>query len=146
MLGESREAILTARHVQFCRIPCMPIVALSTELFGLACIHISWSWISVNCSYHMLVSSLLWVCSSNNKLCILFKTQSCTRSIWPRSLTRLGIQPWDLGLHKDFKLDHCGDSADINLLSQGGIKSQSKLIFKVPTTTSGVPSSHILQN
>ena len=36
MLGESQEAILIARHVQFCRTPCtpnVPIATLSIESF-----------------------------------------------------------------------------------------------------------------
>ena len=29
-IGESREAILTARHVRFCRKPCTPIAHIAT--------------------------------------------------------------------------------------------------------------------
>ena len=46
--------------------------------------------------------------STNDKLRILVKAQPGTRSIWPRSPTKLGIQPWDLGLPNEYSLSQCG--------------------------------------
>ena len=84
---------------------------------------------------------------------------------WPLSPTRLGIRPWDLGLPNEYTLGHCGLSADklaftsrhysplvvtwhnwTLLNSFFTKKNWSKLIFKVPTTISRVPPSHILTN
>ena len=61
------------------------------------------------CSTDSHCSASLWVpqCSTNDKLRILVKAQPSTRSTWPRSPTRLGIRPRDLGL----LLGHCGLSA-----------------------------------
>ena len=67
MLGESREAILTARHIQFCRTPCTPIHRyFSHRAVCLPCICTSWSW---NVSYHVIRSSLL--CSPSASLVLL---------------------------------------------------------------------------
>ena len=60
MLGESQEAILTARHVQFCRTPCMPIVTLPMEPFVYLVSVLHDLGMSVSCSYHVITSSLLW--------------------------------------------------------------------------------------
>ena len=49
--------------------------------------------------------------SANDTLHILVKAQPSTRSTWPRSPTRLGIQPRDLGLLNKYSLGHCGISA-----------------------------------
>ena len=116
----------------------------------------------------------LWHCSTNGKLRILVKAQPCTPSTWPLSPTRLGIRPWDLGLSNEYTLGHYGLSAAFRhkLASTSShhalltatdttalywtpscvffcvffFLSRSKLIFKVPTTTWGVPPGHILTN
>ena len=64
MLGESQEAILTARHVQFCRTPCTPIAPIATlpiEPFVYLVSVLLDLGMSVSCSYHVITSSLLWV-------------------------------------------------------------------------------------
>ena len=66
MLGKSREAILTARHVQFCRTPCTPIAPIATlpiEPFVYLVSVLLDLGISVNCSYHVIMSSLIWLIS-----------------------------------------------------------------------------------
>ena len=62
---------------------------------------------------HTTTIQLPWVpeCSTNDKLCVLVKAQPSTRSTWPRSPTRLGIRPRDLGLLNKYSLGHCGLSA-----------------------------------
>ena len=117
--------------------------------------------------------NLAWLsdCSTNNKLRILVKAQPSTRSTWPPSPTRLGVQPRDLGLLNKYSLGHCGLSAasrrklaftsrHYSLLTATDTTalystlffcvciflSRSKLIFKVPTTTQRVPPDHILTN
>ena len=95
------------------------------------------------------------------------RIQPCTPSTWPLSPTMLGIWPWDLDLSNEYTLGHCGlsaasrhklastsshhslltatwhDSTLLNCLCLFSL-SRSKLIFKIPTTTWGVPSGHIL--
>ena len=71
MLGESREAILTARHVQFCRIPCTPIAHIATlpiEPFVYLVSVLLDLGMSVSCSYHVITSSLLCLQSDNTRL------------------------------------------------------------------------------
>ena len=64
------------------------------------------------CSTHSHRSApCLSDCSTNDKLRILVKAQPSTRSTWPRSPTRLGIRPRDLGLLNKYSLGHCGLSA-----------------------------------
>ena len=65
------------------------------------------------CSTHSHHSAPLGIaeCSTNDKLHILVKAQPSTRSTWPWSPTRLGIQPQDLGLLNKYSLGHCGLSA-----------------------------------
>ena len=65
------------------------------------------------CSTHSRRSAPLRLsdCSTNDKLRILVKAQPSTRSTWPRSPTRLGIRPRDLGLLNKYSLGHCGLSA-----------------------------------
>ena len=90
-------------------------------------------------------------------------------STWPLSPTRLGIWPWHLGLSNEYTLGHWAFLLlpDTNLLPQAGIThysqlltwqhstklflvgfflNWSKLIFKVLTTTWGVPPGYILTN
>ena len=116
-------------------------------------------------------SSLLH-CNNNTVSRILVKAQPSTRSIGPRSTTRLGIRSQVLGLPIEYSLCHCAFLLLLHtsLLSQAGIThysqqrtlqhstklllvfffgclfflSQSKLIFKIPTTTLRVPPGHIL--
>ena len=62
MLGESREAILTTRHVQFCQTPCTPIApisALPIEPFVYLVSVLLDLGMSVSCSYHVITSSFL---------------------------------------------------------------------------------------
>ena len=62
---------------------------------------------------HTTTVQLPWVPerSTNDKLRILVKVQPSTRSTWPRSPTRLGIRPRDIGLLNKYSLVHCGLSA-----------------------------------
>ena len=62
---------------------------------------------------HTATNQLPWLsdCTTNDKLRILVKAQASTRSTWPRSPTRLGIRPQDLGLLNKHSLGHCGLSA-----------------------------------
>ena len=62
-LGESGEAVLTTRHVQFCRTTCTPIATLPIELFVYLVSVLLDLGMSVSCSYHVIMSSLLWVFS-----------------------------------------------------------------------------------
>ena len=98
------------------------------------------------CSTHNRSSaSSLLHCNNNGISRILVKAQPSTQSIGPWSTTRLGIRSQDLGLPDEYSLGHCGLSAtsDTSLLSQRGFMhysqqltlQNSKLIFKVPTTT-----------
>ena len=91
---------------------------------------------------------------------ILVKAQPSTRSIGPRSPTRLSIRSQDLSLPNEYSLGHCGFSAasthklaftsrhcalltatdtttlhKIPCLCFFFLLSQSKIKFKVPTTT-----------
>ena len=62
MLGESREAISTARHVQFCQTHCMPIAPITTlpiEPFVYLVSILLDLGMSVSSSCHMITSSLL---------------------------------------------------------------------------------------
>ena len=102
----------------------------------------------------------------------LNKAQPSTRSTGPRSPLRLGRRSQDLGLPDEYSLDHrglsaasrrklCFTSKHYTLLTACNwhystlqnsffflfcFLSQSKLIFKVPTTTWRVLPSHILIN
>ena len=62
---------------------------------------------------HTATVQLPWLsdCSTNDKLRILVKAHPSTWSTWPRSPTRLGIRPRDLGLLNKHSLGHCGLSA-----------------------------------
>ena len=64
------------------------------------------------CSTHNRSSaSSLLHCNKNGISRILVKAQPSTRSIGPRSTTRLGIRSQDLGLPNKYSLGHCGLSA-----------------------------------
>ena len=67
---------------------------------------------SLLCSTHNHCSGP-WILerSTNDILRILVKAQPSTRSTWPRSPTRLGIRPRDLGLLNKYSLGHCDLSA-----------------------------------
>ena len=65
--------------------------------------------------------------------------QNTIRAFLPRSPTRLGLWPRDLGLPNEWSLGQLVATVTFLLLLD-----QSKLIFKALTTTSGVPPSHIL--
>ena len=113
----------------------------------------------------LLAPPLPLILLNNSRLCstlhVLVKTQPSTRSTGPRSPTRLGIQSQDLALPNEYSLGHRGLSAasghklaftrrhhtlftatDTTALYKIPFLfffffflSQSKLIFKVPTTT-----------
>ena len=97
-------------------------------------------------------------CTTNKILCILVKALPSTRSTGPQSPTRLGIRSQDLALPDEYSLGHHGLSAasgrklafarkhytlltatDTTALYKTSFLffflSQSKVIFKVPTTT-----------
>ena len=64
MLDESREAILTAGHVQFCLTSCMPIAPIATlpiePLVYLVSVFLDLG-MAVSCNCDMIMSHLLWV-------------------------------------------------------------------------------------
>ena len=58
-----------------------------------------------------LFSSFGYCCIGKNILHILVEAQPSTQSTWPRSPTRLGIWPRDLGLLNKYSVGHCDISA-----------------------------------
>ena len=60
----SQESLfVTARHVQLCRTPCVPIAPIGTlpiEPFVYLVSVLLDLGMSVSCSYHVITSSLLW--------------------------------------------------------------------------------------
>ena len=63
--------------------------------------------------YTQLLLSVLLYCTLITTVisCILVKAWPSTRSIGPRSPTRLGIRSQDLGLPDEYSLGHCGLSS-----------------------------------
>ena len=76
-------------------------------------------------------------CHTVAQLRTLVKAQPSTRSIWPRSPTRLGVRPQDVGLLYKYSLGHCIAFLlllDASLLSQADITHYSQLLTRQHST------------
>ena len=79
----------------------------------------------------------LYISLGCHTVLIPVKSQPSTRSIWPRSPTRLGIRPQDVGLLYKYSLGHCIAFLlllDASLLSQADITHYSQLLIRQHST------------